>query len=73
MLSGAIVALTARQRPVDFRRHHRDHEGNHLPQPRPVALASPSIAVASQCRSAELASRHDLTARPPRRAVVRYR
>src|SRR5205823_9631393 len=29
--------LDRQSRPVHLRRHHRDHEGNHRPQPRPVA------------------------------------
>jgi len=36
MLSSAIVALTAQPRPIDLRRHHRDHERDHRPRPRPV-------------------------------------
>src|SRR6185312_14724642 len=35
-------ALAAQPRPVDFRRHQRDHEGDHRPRPGHVALTRAS-------------------------------
>jgi hypothetical protein len=37
-LTRALCGTAARRlRAFDLRRHHRDHEGDHRPQPRPVA------------------------------------
>jgi hypothetical protein len=42
-LHSQLWALAAQPRPVELRRHHRGHEGDHRPQLRPVALTSPSM------------------------------
>ena len=62
MRSSAIVALTAQQRPVDFRRHHRNHEGDHRPRPRIVGLTRESTKSALSVPNAVLAGMSEMAA-----------
>ncbi len=56
------AGLDRRPRPVDLRRHHRDHEGDHRPRPRLVGLTRPGPLRSSNSAISWTATLHPFAA-----------